>query len=213
MYIRFWNEDFRLLQSLLKSDIVATKKAGLSPTVEQIDLFSSFIPLAKLHEVLALFCKLAELDGNYFLCDLSNQIDLAYELREVNLEMQDMFRFTLAPVDLKKPGLVFAFVQFAKCFSEEVEVTLDALREYTGHIPRMAKTPHQLEKLEMNYELVTLYLWLGMRFPETFVDRDGAYHLQDSIEECIGRSLKQGPPLKPAVHRRMKFSKKQRRHK
>lgn len=75
MYIRFWNEDFRLLQSLLKSDIVATKvmimclgcmhvlnlnltlqKAGLSPTVEQIDLFSSFIPLAKLHEVLVSAC-------------------------------------------------------------------------------------------------------------------------------------------------------------
>lgn len=43
--------------------------------------------------------------------DVYGNQDLAYELREVDLELQDVFRFTLAPVDLKKPRIVTAFVE------------------------------------------------------------------------------------------------------
>lgn len=39
---------------------------------------------------------------------------MAYELRDVDLDVTDMFQFTLAPVDLRKPKVVNAFVKVRK---------------------------------------------------------------------------------------------------
>lgn len=72
---------------------------------------------------------MAELDGNYFLCDLTDQMvsvylccncyvvlylvlkDLAYELRDVEMDVEDKFLFTLAPVDVKKKKVVSALIK------------------------------------------------------------------------------------------------------
>lgn len=57
----------------------------------------------------------------------------------------------------------------------------------------MAKTSSNLAELELKYEMVKLYLWLSMRYPEIFVDRESALSLEEVIEECIDESLVHGP--------------------
>lgn len=70
-----------------------------------------------------------------------------------------------------------------------------------GKPPTVAKLPSQIAMLEQKYEVVNLYLWLAMRFPEIFVDAEEARFLQDAIEEYIEKSLLLKPSLK-SVHRR-----------
>ena len=63
-----------------------------------------------LNHAQSLFSQMAKLDGNYFLCDLDCQMELAQTLsqRKIEMEMSDLFCFTLAPVDLRKTDTVKA---------------------------------------------------------------------------------------------------------
>lgn len=106
----------------------------------------------------------------------------------------------------------FPILQFGECFAGGQEVSGHALCECLGRVPKLARTSLQLAELETQHEMVNLYLWLSMRFPETFMDSEEAQELQEDIEQCISQSLEQGPSLKPSVRRqRKKLSRKQRR--
>ena len=81
------------------------------------------------------------------------------------------------------------FLQFAGHFSEGREVNEQTLLDHLGSPPTVAKSSSNLAELECKYEVVKLYLWLSMRYPETFVDGEIARSLQEAIEDCIHESL------------------------
>lgn len=75
------------------------------------------------------------------------------------------------------------------------EVSSEVLLDHLGNPPTVAKSSSNLAELELKYEVVKLYLWLSMRYPEAFVDRGVAESLEEAIEEGIEESLELGSTL------------------
>lgn len=59
---------------------------------------------------------MAQLDGNYFLCDMDVQMSVALMLSRLKIEMEitDAYSFSLASVDLGKPETVRALATVCK---------------------------------------------------------------------------------------------------
>jgi ATP-dependent RNA helicase SUPV3L1/SUV3 len=183
----FYAEDLDELHSLLSSPEDSIEQAGINPTVEQIEHFSHLLPGASFLDILALFFKMAQIDGNFFLCKVEPQLGVARWLKGLPLSLRDMYKMTLAPVEKENGPKVLK--EFATHYSCGKCVTYSRLCEIVGWPRRAPLSPVQLIMFEQVHEAVDLYLWLCMRFPEFFVAADEARELQRTIEKEIARYL------------------------
>lgn len=155
-----WDHD--ALKRAFKTKLKSLPKAALSPTFEQVRLFSERFPQWQLHDIFHFMQQNAVTDGTYFVGRLDAMIDIAECLAGCGLTTQELFVFTLAPANFKRyPAQKSYLRQFAMDFARGRAVTLPKAlrREY-----KMPVGPDQISSLEGAYSSLELYIWLGYRF-------------------------------------------------
>lgn len=185
----FHQRDLDLMHQLMEAPDSDITTAGLYPTFDQIKLFSSHMPGAALHEILAMFHRMAKLDDLYFLCNVGESTEVAHVLRDVPLDLEDMFTFSHSPVDMGKPWLLRALIKFAMAYSRSQPVDFHRLCRILQLPLPPPTTPEQLATFEDIHETTDLYLWLHMRFPEYFVADEEVRELQVEVQKIIGQSI------------------------
>lgn len=185
-----YREDQAELRKLLQSPLPDTEKAGLEPSLRQIELFAQKKPLERLSSLYAYFSAYATIDPLYFVVDLEERMDLADSLQHIDLDIKDRYLFSISPVNTKRVELVSALVKLASAFSSCTEVTLDVLKPLPNLLRIQPRTPQQVEQLELQWLIYDLYVWLANRYEDNrFVDKSKAEAMRDAISLHITESL------------------------
>jgi ATP-dependent RNA helicase SUPV3L1/SUV3 len=177
--------DFPILQKYLKLNAEELQSAGLAPEFEQLEKFSQVLKDSSLPTLFQQFDQVATVDNNFFLTNLRDRITLATELQKVNMSLRDHYTFALAPVSTSDNHVVDALVHFANFHAGNVVCNMK-------DVPRVDKGVidlNSLKRLESQHRILVLYLWLGIRYPETYVDCEKVSVEKKKIEDGINELL------------------------
>ncbi len=78
------------------------------------------------------------------------------------------------------------FVKFVRCYSSNIEVTEELLKEMLAQWPfKIPKSMKELQSLEDVFDVLDLYLWLGFRFGNIFCQADKIKIMRGELENVI----------------------------
>ncbi|KAJ3119838.1 RNA helicase [Physocladia obscura] len=182
--------------------------AGIHPSLEQIQSLADELPNETFAGLLDQFEQLSRLDGDFFLCNLHQQKDIANLIQSIELSLSDRYTLVNAPASADEGILSEAFVRFATCVSTGEECNL---KDYVTLPHAPAQSSELLKVLEAHHKVILLYLWLSYRFPSIFSDSDTASHLKRVCEDLINSSLDKlhDPRVKQKVDSGKSWGKKQ----
>lgn len=143
------------------------------------------MPDDSFHDILVKFEQMATVSGDFFFCNLTAQVEIAKLLEEVSMSLRDRFIFVMSPTKLKDSIITDYLVDFAISHSRGKKCGLDSIT---------LSEPDRLDSgtlvnLERDHRIVILYLWLSIRFPETFHDLDRARSMKIDLEDRINENL------------------------
>jgi len=158
------NQDLPLIEQSLNLSNISTERAGVFPTVEQIELFSRLDELkgAEFSHLLGQFFEFTKVDSLYFLEELETKIAIAKLIDPYPMTIKDRFTFLQAPIKTTSKTCVWYFDAYAKLFSSKSEVPILVSRD------EIDSKLHDLQFLEETYLVVDSYAWLSQHFPLQF---------------------------------------------
>ena len=107
------------------------------------------------------------MDGKYFLCDHEITVTIANWLHTIPLSLTDKFTFCNAPVPIRDPHSMNALYYFAAMYALNRPVTSNI------RLPKYPVTDMlEFSSLCSKHNLLDLYLWLSVRFPKIFIERE-----------------------------------------
>jgi ATP-dependent RNA helicase SUPV3L1/SUV3 len=187
-YTTLFDEDLGVLKSLMKRHPSQVTCAGLSPTLEQIEMIAEKRPDMDLVQLLDYFAKYSTLDDLYFMCDTSQMKALAVPLRNIDMTLKDKYTFCLAPAS--KGASLLAAIDYAKQYSDMGLVRIGNAR-LSASAPQ---TQAAIGTLEEKYMAVDIYIWLARHFgDDVFPDLDLALTRRDDILYLIDEGLRTLP--------------------
>ncbi|KAF1805349.1 P-loop containing nucleoside triphosphate hydrolase protein [Mucor lusitanicus] len=156
--------DIFYVRQAVSAPIIPLEMAGLQPTVDILELFALQLPDEKFSGLLQKFEDLASLNGDYFLCNFKDQKAIADKLEHIKLPLKDRYQFVTAPVNIRTDASMEMIERLAQTFSENKTCTLDDVIT----LPNTLAPESALENLESSHRNIMLYMWLSLRYPETF---------------------------------------------
>ncbi|GAA5798947.1 hypothetical protein HPULCUR_004356 [Helicostylum pulchrum] len=183
-------DDLTYVKECISAPIIPLEMAGLQPTVDILELFALQMPGEKFSGLLQKFEDMASLNGDYFLCNYRDQKAIAERLENVKLPLRDLYQFVTAPVSTRNEKSMEVIELFAKKLSNNETCTLDDVIQ----LPNVTPTkPEELAGLENSHKNIMLYMWLSLRYPDTFTStQDRAVETKTRCEVMIDDVLKQG---------------------
>jgi ATP-dependent RNA helicase SUPV3L1/SUV3 len=192
-YVTTFNKsDLPILKQILSQPLEKTSKAGLLPTTNQIELFAYHLPDLKLSNLLSIYANICTVDtSHYFLCRYETVIKLAEKIDHLPIKIKAKYLFCLSPIDEKEPLSVHCFVTFARCFSSNEPVSVNALKKLLGYPLTMPCKIDEIRHLEVVYDVLELYLWLGTRFAEIFPHAEEIKQMRKDLGKLIDTGVKE----------------------
>lgn len=135
------------------------EKSNPKKTISQVD-----IPLSTL---LMKFIELSKVSGTYFICDCRDKDIVSNWLHSVPLSMTDRFSFASAPVDVRNQEAMNMLYYFAATYAMKRPIALNM--RLNRNPPSMIS---EFSDLCAKHNIIELYIWLSLRFPKYFVERD-----------------------------------------
>ena len=121
----------------------------------------------RLASLLERFVEVARVDGRYYLCDHQDMIIISNWLHTVPLTLAERFTFANAPVSLRDNLSTGILYQFAASYALRRPVALNI------RLPRQKpRDILEFSDLCTKHNILDLYLWLSLRYPEYFVEKD-----------------------------------------
>lgn len=137
-----------------------------------------------------------ENSSDYFLCDLDERVLLAESIDDLPLTFREKYLFCMAPVEPDDTGIMNEYIRFATSYAQSRKVRLDSklVKHILNETSNSIKTPEQLERLEQHHKVFDVYLWLGQRFQDNFLDMKLAVSCSTTCARLIGEALQRLGP-------------------
>ncbi|HQM88060.1 MAG TPA: SUV3 C-terminal domain-containing protein, partial [Methylotenera sp.] len=168
-------------------DTSEIQKLPISTQYEQLETIATQLHTRKIAEVLQFLQDRTRLSNPLFEQSLLNtQIEQAklVDINAPNMSLKDKFIFVCAPTSL---NVAFEKDYYLLCLQS---VALSNIR----HLPKApiwleANSPKHLEEAELLSQNLSLYAWLGFKFPQIFIEHDAVPALRKSISRYIENAL------------------------
>ncbi|XP_037055438.1 ATP-dependent RNA helicase SUPV3L1, mitochondrial isoform X2 [Peromyscus leucopus] len=178
-------EDLALLKEILNRPVPPIQAAGLHPTAEQIEMFAYHLPETTLSNLIDIFVDFAQVDGQYFVCNMDDFKFSAELIQHIPLSLRVRYVFCTAPINKKQPFVCSSLLQFARQYSRNEPLTFAWLRRYIKWPLLPPKNIKDLMDLEAVHDVFDLYLWLSYRFMDMFPDSSLVRNLQKELDVVI----------------------------
>mmetsp|Transcript_19653 Transcript_19653/g.30793 ORF Transcript_19653/g.30793 Transcript_19653/m.30793 type:complete len:297 (-) Transcript_19653:260-1150(-) len=189
-------EDFaKALLSFKRSKI---REEGLPDSI-------SSVPLC---EVIDVFQEIHRSDNELFVLaedSMEEMKEIAEAIELVDMSLRDRFTFCICPVDIDSPIQRNALLRMALGYSADQRVELLRVARIPNKIP---STSLQLKELEDKHMVFELYLWLALRFKESFPDIVLARECVEQSNLLIQAGLKQLTREEAMAHSEKKKAKR-----
>ncbi|KAL0281278.1 UNVERIFIED_CONTAM: hypothetical protein PYX00_002313 [Menopon gallinae] len=182
----FKKSDLPILKSILSNTPEQVNQAGLSPTAEQIETFSYYLPNLSLSDILSVFMSVTSVDeSSFFICDIHTLKRVGDLIKHIQLPIQVAYTFASAPVNLYSLMAQTLLVKFARMFSLNQKITVEFMKNFLVWPMKKPQTLSHLVHLEEAFDCLDIYLWLANRYPNIFVDQDEVRKLQSQLDKFI----------------------------
>ncbi|MCJ1465939.1 RNA helicase [Pseudocyphellaria aurata] len=189
--------DFTTVIKGMQNEPTPVMTAGLFPTSEIISRFAAYFPPeTPFSYILSRIDEISLMHPRFHKCDIKDHVRIADILEPVkNLTVNDRLIFCASPVDVRS----YAGRQICRVFADCVanssggalldikELNLDILDQKAG------SSPSYQAELEILHKALTLYLWLGYRFPGVFHTQEMALYVKELVRERIQEALAKSP--------------------
>lgn len=157
-------EDLGLLTDILRQPVEEIKSAGISPTYEQIEMFSNFIPNASFVNILDIFIQFCATSDEFFLCSIEQVRGLAEAIDSYELPLKVRYTFCTVPLKPEYKRCLLLFKKMAKRFSTGEPLTEEWFSQTLAWPPEPPTIPGHIQILEEIFDVLNAYLWLGYRY-------------------------------------------------
>lgn len=187
------DDDLAYLHESLSTPTIQLKRASIRAPVELMENFvRRYPPSVKLSLVMQQFQAMAETSDFYAVQDLAPgaaALDILHGIK--GLSFADTWSFVDAPLKLRDPKCVKAYVQMATALGDGKRVEILDMEDVDVDLldKGVPETQERLAKLESLHAQLTLYLWLAGRFPGSFVSLSEVFQLKLATEELIESAL------------------------
>lgn len=188
------NETLRSVKTGIHAPIQYLPSAIVWPTDELIgQLMSYYPPGTKLSSLLSKFAEdvSRKSQKTFELCDLKDKINVISTFEDMpGLTLKDKLRLSNAPVRIR-PMLMRVFNQFCNTIAEKNTKTfLDFPLPFVFLNSKYINDENvSLEFYEEFHQIINLYCWLHIRYPDFFVDYESAMDIKNYCEMIIFRKL------------------------
>eukprot|EP00871_Galdieria_phlegrea_P003405 jgi/Galph1/4065/GphlegSOOS_G2769.1 len=185
-------QDVARLHQAVEGPVPSVTSAGLMPTFDQIQLFSSVVGMnVQLSTLLDLFAEFAKLDRLFCLCEQKflEMRRIARLLQQAgNLSLEEQFELCQAPLNVSDPFLMRQLLSFAKNIASGQRSEL-SIRPYYGRLINQ----QDVQKLEQRYRIFDLYSYLSEKFGKSaFPDWQAAVAYKRQTIELLEQALENG---------------------
>lgn len=164
-------------------------RAAIFPPLEIISRLQKFVPNASFAELLKLCESFSLLNDNYFMSIKPPLIEFAEYLDGFPLSLDDKYYLLGAPfppLDLEFCRKITDLFLTRLAESKPFRLNLNFNRLESSETLNV-----RLEKLEMSYKIVDLYVWLSSRFGFIFTEVDSVNSFSNEINEEIQKVLQE----------------------
>ena len=194
------SEDLPILANAINSEVPLIKKAAIGTTNDDIQIMSSFMPRRlSLGKLMKCFNSLVTLSPNYFLTNNETTLNLSEKCEEAlnELNLDEAFKFSLAPANIRDTNVLAAIIRFANLQSQGETIdpvdclqglglnTLTKVENLKDGKKNTLLSPETLTTLESLHRILVLYNWLSFRFGLVYIHRSVCQDLKQRCEECI----------------------------
>lgn len=135
--------------------------------------------------------------SDFEVADIENRLSMVGELQKVKgLSVSDQLRISTAPVSSRLPNFEAVIREFCQTVAKSQSKTIFQYEDcldftiVSGDLPNPLTTdPNEYKELlsatETLHKFVMVWLWMNIRYPTYFVDRESATDLKAVIEERI----------------------------
>lgn len=212
------DQDFRTLRQIISEPVEDLERAGLSPSLSQIEQFHRIKPGESLKSLLQYFDKFAMLDDAYFMTSLQDMSDIAELLEqfpEHDLTLSQRFQLCLCPVDIGRESQHEAFVRYVTEFTKTRKMTigsLSALRSMSAILQGGGSSGMEVAELEDLWHQLDLYSWMSRHFGiDVCVDLVTAERIRDEVSETIAAMLEESSATSRGARRIARMAKRENR--
>uniref|UniRef100_A0A914HUC4 RNA helicase n=1 Tax=Globodera rostochiensis TaxID=31243 RepID=A0A914HUC4_GLORO len=182
--------DAKVLEKLMREPIKPIDQAGISPSFDQIEMFSFHLPQYSLVQLLDIFTSICTVNDDYFLCLDDSIRQIALLIGHIQLSIRERYIFCFTPIGTgPHPFLNSSFVKMVRRYAEGSAITIAWVRQLV--VPEL-KVVNQIEAVNALvdvYDFMGAYLWLSYRFEEHFCDRSSVRELQKECGRIIQESI------------------------
>ncbi|KAJ1512364.1 hypothetical protein HMI56_004161 [Coelomomyces lativittatus] len=205
----FHEKDYEIFISMFHEEVSTLQRAGLQPTIDQIEAFTSMLPNVKLHEILEIFKAVLQLNlENTFYSSMDEIMGNAKFLQHLDFSLRDFYLFCQGPLNTRCEIEKLFLIELGTSFSKNQPISLQKLllspmlpfheliiKTYDTNSLlqfKQVEFSKELEKLEKAYKVSIFYMWLHLRFPDhpTLISSPSSCKfILDSITQAISKSL------------------------
>lgn len=148
------------------------------------------IPVIPIGKVVERFVELSRLDNRFFMVNSDDLITMCNWLHSIpDLSVADRITFASAPIQLRDLAMMHKIYNYASLYSKNRPVYLNL------RLPKsLPRNVVEFSDLCLKNNTIELYLWLSMRFPMHFIEKELATILMKEAIELITQTL---------IHRRL----------
>ncbi len=162
-------------------------------TTSQILSLSEHLKTTNLNKILKYYSKHMNFEGPFDAANISTMIELSKILDiKKELSLDEKYILSGAPVTTKSPLVMRAFYHYVDSIIKKEVVRYKPSIKLKG----VAKSELELLKAEDELKKISLYMWLGYKMPEIFVDTKVAEGFRGVVNHYCESSLKQNRVLK-----------------
>lgn len=189
-------EDLDVVHESFNQEAEPLQTAGIFPPSSLIEKFASYFPAGTPFSFMLLRLRdIARLPGQFHLCDLRSNLDIAAQIQQYPLTIHDRCVFINAPCSLRDYGMPQIIRALAKriAYSQSgdllsiPEINLEVL-DYSLHNYPQGREQY-LKHLEALHKSIVLYLWLSYRYAGIFLSQSLAFHVKELVETKINEHL------------------------
>lgn len=187
-------EQLPILRHAVAAPVVDLTRCSVAPTLEHVECYLEAVPGSTLVEALTALCRDATLPPHYFMATCDGMLAAAKLVERLPLSVEDHWMFAVAPANIEDGGEgAKALWTFADAFARRGRVGVRIIKRPPARAP---ETQGELNVLEQAHAAYDLYLWLSMRHPAAFPERELAQALRQTCAAAIELGLQQSSSLR-----------------
>ena len=175
--------------------------------ISQISIISKYLNTNNLRRILEFYSNNIKFDGPFVAANIDSMMQASRLIDFKNIDLETKFVLSQAPLTTNSAKITSTFKHYLHLFETNQKIRYYPPKKFSS----FTNDDKVLLEAEDEIKLISLYLWLGFKFRDKFVDFDLATKTKTVVNNFIELSLKKGIKIQEISHdKKESFPKKPR---